>query len=204
MDQRWNRSGNWQWQLWLAGLGCLGAGVVAGALSLMVLGPEAVEGLNEYFNTSLASLVEGATAGSQVTWLALRNNLIVLVLIWFLGLTIVGTPLIMLVIAARGFAIGFTVAFLVETRAFQGVLMALLAVLPPNIFSLPVLLAGSVAAVSFCRGLVASRGDLLAPLGRRLFGYAGTLALFVPVLVAASLVEAYFAPWAMRIVLAYF
>ena len=73
-------------------------------------------------------------------------------ILWLLGLTVVGAPLVILLVGARGFILGFTVGFLVQEKTGQGLLLALVAVLPQNLFYVPGLL-GQILALYFTLSL---------------------------------------------------
>src|SRR5690554_691876 len=61
---------------------------------------------------------------------SLFNNLQTGILIWILGITVVGIPLILLIIAIRGFIIGFTVGFLLKQMGIKGLVFSLFSLLP--------------------------------------------------------------------------
>jgi stage II sporulation protein M len=52
--------------------------------------------------------------------------------VWLLGLTVIGLPLIMVVIFLRAFSLGFTLGFLIQQKAGTGVLVSLVSVLPQS------------------------------------------------------------------------
>ena len=70
-------------------------------------------------------------------------------LMWFLGLTVVGVPLILGMIFARAFSLGFTLGFLIQEKGKLGVVMALATVLPQNIFYIPFIIMGAVLSIGF-------------------------------------------------------
>lgn len=191
-------------RLYLLNLIILTAGIMTGAVSVKFLGHEALAELAGDFDAFLAGSGQYAGSQAEVTRQALYNNLLLLGATGFLGLTVAGFPLILALVALRGFALGFTVAFLVQTRAFSGILMALLAVLPQNLVNIPVLLLAGVAAYSFSLDLVRGRRDPLMPLGRRILLYLAFFLALAPVSASGSLLEAYLSPRAIQLVMLYF
>lgn len=69
-----------------------------------------------------------------------------LILILLLGLTIIGIPLIWLLIFLKGLVIGFSVGFIVNQLGFKGLLLATVSIAPQNIIIIPIyIIAASLA-----------------------------------------------------------
>lgn len=116
-------------------------------------------------------------------------------LIWILGLLVLGLPLILVILFTKGFALGFTVGFLVQELGWKGVIFSLASVLPPNIFLVPALLIMGVAAISFSLAIIRNR--LVLPkqgLYFQILGYGSTAVLAAAMGFIASLIEVYVSP----------
>lgn len=90
------------------------------------------------------------TFGSHVRWL---------ILIWLLGLSVVGAPLILLLNFVKGMLLGFTIGFMAGQWSWQGMLLALVSVAPQNMIAVPALIVLSVVALRFTMVLVRSHLD---------------------------------------------
>lgn len=83
------------------------------------------------------------------------NNLILVVALWFLGTTIIGIPLVFLVVAYKGFSLGYTIAISVFSLGnVKGVIFAIIALLLQNIISIPVLVALGVSGIQVYKSIV--------------------------------------------------
>jgi stage II sporulation protein M len=139
---------------------------------------------------------------SNIVGQVITTNLKLIGSIWVLGLTVVGVPFIILLVFIRGFILGFTVGFLVEKKAWQGLVFAIFSVFPQNLLFIPALLVVAVAAVYFSTWLL--KGNFNQPLVPCLIIYA-LIFLFSGLLVTGSgLIEAYLSPVMIRLILAYF
>lgn len=69
--------------------------------------------------------------------------------IWILGLSIIGIPLVIAVLFLRGFVIGFSVGFLVDQMVYKGVALAAVAIAPHNLLIIPSVLLAAGASLSF-------------------------------------------------------
>ncbi|MBE3577437.1 MAG: stage II sporulation protein M [Limnochordales bacterium] len=81
-------------------------------------------------------------------------------LLYLIGLSWVGAPLILLMIFARGFALGFTAAILVTPLSWRGLIVGTAALLPQNLLLVPAVVVAAVASLHFSWVSLAS---LLAP-----------------------------------------
>ncbi len=126
---------------------------------------------------------------------SLGGNFKTIGLIWILGLLVLGLPLILIILFTKGFALGFTVGFLVQELGYKGVIFSVASVLPPNIFLIPALIIVCVAAISFSLAIVRSRLALRKQgLYLQILGYSSTALVAVAMGLAASLIEVYVCP----------
>jgi len=171
-------------------------GIVFGALAVRILNPGQRNELWQYLAAFFDNMDNRETIAAPIL---LRNSLIghfrTLALITVLGLSVIGSPLILLFLFTRGFVIGFSVGFLVEQMVFKGILLSMVAVLPQNLLIVPALLLASVACLDFSiilvRGRLQNRGmDRL----HNLMATGGAVLASGTALILASLIEAYISP----------
>lgn len=142
----------------------------------------------------------GSLNGQQLLAGAFLNQLRTALAIWFLGLTVIGFPLILAVVFYRGFALGFTAGFLVQQKAGAGVLIFILSLLPQNLVYIPALLMWSVIAVNY--SLYIFRGKGANSLSWRSFlSYTFMLLFFILVFLGGAFIEAFLSPWLLKLVL---
>ena len=115
------------WWVYLLIAFCFLMGVIFGSIG--------AKSLNSYQNSALGDFVNNGLSGFENTVdfsptmrQALNKNLYNLLKLLVLGLTVIGLPLILALIFTRGFVLGFTVTFLIRQKAWQGGLIALLAI----------------------------------------------------------------------------
>ncbi|GEM_PF-4970437 len=179
-------------------LASLVAGVLAGALVARAAPQTTRDELFGMLQNLFRSLGQGEVGGWSLFWLSAWQNLRWLLLLWFLGVTVVGFLGILPVVFARGFASGFAVGFLVDALGFRGMVLSLFSLFPQLAISIPTLLLAAVAAMSFSRELFSerrSRGFVVD-----LLGFSLLVGLLVLPLLGASLVEAFVSPVFLRLV----
>lgn len=118
-----------------------------------------------------------------------------LILIWLLGVTVVGIPGILALNFLKGSLIGFALGVLVQQYGWKGVAFSFLTMAPQNVIAVPALIIVSAAAISFGLFIVKNRllqqkGELLPQLGSLTSSSLLMLILFA----GAALIEAYLSP----------
>ena len=146
------------------------AGVVIGAYKVGSLDSTVRSHLSGLINGYLQSGVQGRLVGNEIIWKAFITQSKIILLIWFLGLTVIGLPLILGVVFVRGLSLGFTIAFLAHEQNAAGIWIAMVSVLPQNLVYIPLLLAWSVVALNFSVFIVKSRTAPGLSLGRGILG----------------------------------
>ncbi|MFS0722726.1 stage II sporulation protein M [Paenibacillus sp. 1P07SE] len=119
-------------------------------------------------------------------------------LIWLLGISVIGMPLVLALDFLKGVLIGFTVGILIQGHGWNGVLFSLFSVAPPNLIILPALLIASVSSVSFSIHLVKHRlllrqGQLRHPF----ISHVSITLVMLAVIWVAAWLEAYVSPHLM-------
>ncbi|QGP94056.1 Stage II sporulation protein M [Neomoorella glycerini] len=179
-------------------------GIIAGTVTIYFLEQQQVIQLAAYLDNVLKQFNANDLSGYKGVYQAIINALKETGLVWFLGLTVIGIPLIVAIVFLKGFILGFTVGFLVQQKAFQGVALSLMAILPPNLIQIPALFVAAMLGISFSTGLL--RGRSLSETGilPRFLAYSFFMLLVTLLVVGGGLVEVYLAPVFARVVLNYF
>jgi len=130
-----------------------GVSLIAGALLVRFMEAQQLAELNHAF------LVLGETLGKQteepllystsLLKASFQKNLGLLLLMWLWGYIWFGFPFVLLLMLYKGFSLGFTVSFLVCRWSAQGVLFALLAVLPHNLLFVPAFIGTAAGAGTY-------------------------------------------------------
>lgn len=181
-------------------------GITAGTVTLYYLGQQQVIQLASYLDNLLKQLNNTHQIASwySIFYQTFINALKEIGMVWFLGLTVIGLPLIVAIIFLKGFILGFTVGFLVQQKAYQGIAFSLLAILPPNLLEIPALFVAAILGISFSISLLRGRNIREAGFLPRFLAYTLLMFLVMVLVAGGGLVEAYLSPLFARVVLNYF
>ncbi len=179
-------------------------GVIMGALSVNMMSPQA--------SLEMVDLLEGAIHVWQVPGYSPPRidifqqsaslHLKVGAVLWAAGLTVLGLPVVVLVLFMRGFSLGFTAGALIFRHGLSGLGLGLAALFPPNMFLLPALCLLGGQSFFYALGKHVERPE--RPLGTRFSGSAGLVRHLVVgavagvLLLAGTAVEGYLVPIFLR------
>ncbi len=176
-------------------------------LAGVLFGNSQVSSLDDSIKSHLLSLVdryvEGGLTGSfqagNVLLAAFLNQAYLVLAVWFLGLTVIGLPLILGLIFLRGFSLGFTMGFLVRAKAGGGIIIGLLAIVPQNLVYIPFMIIWAVVAINFSIQVLKGRGAGFSEVIRGITSYTMLMLAFLVLLLIGAFIEAYLAPWLLNL-----
>ena len=184
---------NYQFYCIITFILCLG--ITVGSLAACNMKGEqtvAIQELLEYFLIQVGTL---KFSSMDLIRLSVFNDILLIVIIYLLGLTVIGMPIMLALIFSRGFILGFTVSFLLKEKAFQGILLASAAILPQNLLYIPALVAGGATALSFTMVLFKRNFGSNIKIGPVFLCYNGIMLTILTLAMGSSLVEAYITPF---------
>ncbi|AIC94172.1 MULTISPECIES: stage II sporulation protein M [Shouchella] len=127
-------------------------------------------------------------------------------LLWILGISMIGLPIIFILLFMKGIVIGFTVGFLVNQMGAQGFVIAFVTVFPQNIILIPVFIAVGCLSVRFCIRLFKHTfmKGIHEPIFPHFLSYTVTIVCLLAVTFIAALFESYVAPSLLKWTLSLF
>ena len=95
--------------------------------------------LNEYITSLIKKIKETNNVNNfELLMLSIKENVTIILIIWFLGCTIIGGIFIYLAILYKGFTIGYTISAMVAVLGIkQGIMISIISLLLQNIIFLP-------------------------------------------------------------------
>ena len=190
----WTASLKKSWPLYLIVIVVFSVGILFGSLGANTLQADQTQELHQYLQSFLSQAAQLDIDKGQAAKGALYDNIIVVVVMYFLGLTIICLPLVLAYIFIRGFILGFSIGFLTMDKELHGFLVILVAMLPHNVFFIPAMIIGGTASLSFSILLIKRFFNSRTIIWPAFLSYTlimlGVLAAFV----LAALTEAYVTP----------
>jgi len=173
-------------------------GVFFGTLGVNSLSPDNTSKLTGVIDSFINSASDLQNESRVALQNSLYDNLLTWGVIFFLGLTIIGIPMILFLVFMRGFALGFTISFLTGHKAEAGLLVTLTAIAPHNLILIPALFVSGAASLSFALVLLKRFFNTKIRVLSNFTGYLVIMLITGTAFASAALVEAFVNPWLTR------
>ncbi|WP_425387226.1 stage II sporulation protein M [Alteribacter aurantiacus] len=175
-------------------------GVIFGAIIVNSLSISQKTDLYTYLTQFFGQVEKGEMASSEDAFIqTLAHYSKYLGLMWFLGLSVIGLPIILILLFLKGLVIGFTVGFLVSQMGFDGFVLAFAAIFPQNMILVPVFIIVATVSISFslkiCRQIIRKGYE---PIFQHFTAYSLFLLITGAVITVMSGYEAYVSPILLR------
>lgn len=178
-------------------------GVSAGAFTVNGLSSIQRTELTNYFQGFLELFENQRVDSNEILQISIIDNARLVVVMWALGVTIIGIPLIYFFIGVRGFITGFTSGFIIDLMGLKGVLFTLFSIVPKEIIIIPCIIALGVNGINFSLNIIRSRSIKRGnkeSLKTGFVTYSITTAFFSCFIFGGILIESYITPVCIRII----
>lgn len=183
-----------------------GIGIIAGSITIKLLNLEQRNGIMTFLNIFFKAIKQGSFENLSILKQSLTDNFKTVALIYLAGLIIIGIPIIPVTVLSRGFALGFTVGFLVNEYGFKGFLFSLLGILPQNLIIIPALI--SISSIGLAFSMKNVKNKKLRYINRNIHmdivSYSVQILIFSIMVVIGCFIEAYISPSFLRLIWDYF
>jgi len=176
-------------------------GIIFGAVIVNSMDFIQKQDLFFYLERFFKQITEGVTINNiEIFWESFSYHAKYLLLLFILGLSVIGLPIVWVLLFIKGLVVGFSVGFIVNQLGWKGLLLASLSIAPQNIIIIPVyIIAGSLSMI-FSLTLLAklfsrrNNQQILQPLAR----YSTIFVILLAVSLLAALMEGFVANKAME------
>ena len=131
-------------------------GVIIGVIFINNSGENQKLEINDYLNTFTECLNgDYEVDTSNLLKSSIINNLVLALSLWFIGSTVIGIPIVYIIIGARGFCLGYTISSVMITYSiWKGILFSICTLLLQNIIFIPCILALAVSGIKLYKSII--------------------------------------------------
>ncbi len=149
-----------------------------------------LQNIYEYINNSINAIKNGTEISKiQILKTSLFKNILVVLIIWFFGLTFLGKFVLYFIILLIGVTIGYTLAAIMTSLTFiQGILFVFTAMLLQNIINIPAIIFLSIQGINLHKELNFNQNISLKYIIAKYSAYS---ILVMILLTVSSLIETY-------------
>ena len=134
-------------------------GIILGIIFINNSNEEQVTQITTYINNFINSMKNNYQISTNTLLIdSIINNVSIAILLWFLGSTVIGVPLIYLVIGYKGYCIGFTISAIIATIGTgKGILFITGVMLLQNIIYIPCILTLATSGIKLYKLIMEDR-----------------------------------------------
>lgn len=89
---------------------------------------------------------------------SIKDNVILAIVLWLAGTTVIGVPIVLVVILFRGVCLGYTISAIAYTLGtIKGILFCLISILLQNILFIPAILTLGVSSIKLYKSIIKDR-----------------------------------------------
>lgn len=147
--------------------------------------------ISNYINGFMDDIYNGSSIDfNNLLKTSLHNNLLIIIIIWISSLTVIGMPIVYIIVSIKGFSIGYTISSIVATLGVsEGLKFAISTMLLQNIIIIPSILVLAVSGIKLYKAIMKDRRRENIKI--EIFRYT-IIAVFIGALnIFASLIETY-------------
>lgn len=178
-------------------------GIIFGVLAAGVLERDQIEMLVNFIHQSFHT--KSNYINHAYTRQTIVANIQTVFFLFFMGISVIGVPLALLLIFTRGFILGFSIGFLFQNLGFKGFILALTGVVPHNLLIIPALFLMVIAVIDCAAALTKIRFTRKPiSIGPELVKCATITCIVLVFMIGAALIQSYVSPlvasWFARII----
>lgn len=190
--------------LYVVSLLCVCTGIVMGIYSVRYMGSFEKSDLLSYIKNFSTTISSGGINYKSIFVETVKSNIPILLAVWFLGLTMIGIPVILIIDVIKGFTIGFSISFIINGMGIKGMWFSLLGVLPQNIIYIPCIIFASVLSMEFSLMILKDRANKqgTSNIWVRVTSYSFSFMIVTIVMFIGFFMESYITPNMVKFIVA--
>ena len=179
-------------------------GIVLGVIFVNNMTETQNQEVRTYITKFTNSLKNGSTINNiELLKNSIINNLILVFLMWLVGSTVIGVPIVIGIVVIRGFCFGYTISSILTTFSVgKGILFFTTTMLLQNIIFLPCLVALAVSGLKLYKSIMKDKRKENIKI--EIFRHTIFCLIILAVLVVTSFIEAYISNNLLLLCIQYF
>lgn len=145
--------------------------------------------------TYISSFIEDTYNGIEIDFnnllkTSIMNNLIIIICLWLSGMTVIGMPIIYLIVSIKGFCIGYTISSIIASLdTWVGIKFAISTMFLQNMIMLPCILILGVSGIRLYKSIVKDKRR--ENIKFEIFKYTVVAIIILVISMFAAIIETY-------------
>lgn len=131
-------------------------GIITGAIFMAILNENDKILIRDYFTNFISNIENNKLNYFSGLKNGLFNNLLYVILIWVIGISIIGAPIVVIMFFIKSFILGFSISSVIFNFNFKGCLLSFINIFPHQIINFVVYILLSTYSIFFSLRLINS------------------------------------------------
>lgn len=134
-------------------------GIILGTVYINKTDLNQKQEISSYINDFIEDTQNGSDIDSnKLLRTSIYKNLLITILLWISGLTVIGMPIVYILVSVKGFCMGYTISSIIATLGLtQGLKFILSTMLLQNIIIIPSILILAVSGIKLYKAIMKDR-----------------------------------------------
>ena len=134
-------------------------GFLLGILFINHVNETQKEQISSYINQFVENIKQGNIINKgALLKQSIGENILLVVILWFAGMSVIGMPIVYAIIAFRGFCFSYTIAAMIASLGTQkGIILAFSAIFLQSILFIPIILSLAVSGMKLYQSIMKDR-----------------------------------------------
>ena len=179
-------------------------GIILGIIFINHMNDSQSQEVENYLTNFINSLKNGSTIDNgQLLKKSIGNNLFLVLFMWFVGSTVIGIPIVIGIVAFRGFCLGYTISASVAVLGTgKGILFFVTTMLLQNLIFLPCMMALAVSGIKLYKSIMKDKRK--ENIKFEIFRHTIFSLIILIALLLSSVIETYVSTNLLMLCIAYF
>ena len=121
---------------------------IIGVLLPSILNEENIKIIEKSLNSFFDTIKNNQLKTNELLFKTLTSNIIIDLILWLLGISIIGIPIVIILLSYKSLSLGFTISSIISTYKLNGIIKALIYIVP-NTINLFIFFVISYYSISF-------------------------------------------------------
>ena len=178
-------------------------GIILGVIFINNTTQEQAQEISNYLNNFLIELKNNYSINRvELLKQSITENIILSIMLWFVGSTVVGIPIVYAIISFRGFCLGYSIASSIATMGIKnGIIFNISTMLFQNIIFVPAILALGVSGIKLYKSIVKDKRKETIKL--EIYRHTIFSTIMAILLIISSFIEVYISSYLLVIFIKY-
>lgn len=176
--------------------------LISGSIFSIVLNEKDNALVTDYLNNYINSIDQNTIVFKETLFNSLTSNILLNIIIWILGISIIGVPIILFLFFYKCFIIGFSISSILLRYKLKGILMSIIYIFPHHIVNIILLIIlinyAYFISVSIINAIVKKKELNFSSVTSK---YLSILGVICVLMVFTSLYESFITPKLIKLII---